>query len=55
VISDIHTDDEEHLRDLVAIAAVIDSGTLPLVVVRVPAHLAVRHYISPSIRVGSWF
>ena len=44
----VRTDDEEHLGGAAAVAAVEEPDALPLVAVRVPAHLAVRHCCSPA-------
>jgi hypothetical protein len=44
----VRTDDEEHLGGAAAVAAVEEADALPLVAVRVPAHLAVRHCCSPA-------
>lgn len=47
-IGGVRTDDEEHLGGAAAVAAVEETDALPLVAVRVPAHLAVRHCCSPA-------
>lgn len=43
----VRTDDEEHLGGAAAVAAVEEPDALPLVAIRVPVHLAVRHCCSP--------
>jgi hypothetical protein len=50
----VRTDDEEHLGGAAAVAAVVDADALPLVAVRVPAHLAVRHCCCARRRLSSF-